>query len=211
MAEEVDEGVVMKLVKGILSHGVDGLGPMASSEELANEYRNDRSYSSTDDRVDALIRWESSKNFGTGFVSGLGGLVTLPVAIPASMYANWFVQARLAGSVASLFGYSTSEERVRTFILLSLIGDAGREVVKNAGVQLGNKVAMKALNAVPGKVLIEINKKVGFRLITKAGEKGIVNLTKLVPVVGGLVGGTVDGLACAGVGKTAKGIFGSGT
>ncbi|GDX83766.1 hypothetical protein LBMAG42_55770 [Deltaproteobacteria bacterium] len=207
MAEEIDEGVVMRLVKGVLSHGVDGLGPMSSSKELADEYLRDSSYSSLENRVDAMIRWEASKNFGTGFVTGMGGLITLPVSIPASMYANWFVQARLAGGVASLFGYSTSEERVRTFILLSLIGDAGREVVKNAGVQIGNKVGMKALGAIPGKVLIEINKKVGFRLITKAGEKGIINLTKAVPILGGMVGGTVDGLACAGVGKTAKGIF----
>ncbi len=207
MTQPADEGVVMSLVQGVLAHGVDGLGPMSSSANLADEYRRDHSYSSVTERVDAMIRWEASKNFGTGFVTGMGGLITLPVAIPASMYANWFVQARLAGGIASLYGYSTGEERVRTFILLSLIGDAGREVVKNAGVQIGNKLGMKAVGAIPGKVLIEINKKVGFRLITKAGEKGIINLTKTVPILGGMVGGTVDGLACAGVGKTAKGIF----
>ena len=202
-----DDSTAVKLVKGILSHGVDGTGPMSSSNDLADEYRRDSSYQSVGHRADALIRWESSKNFGTGFVTGLGGLITLPVAIPASMYTAWFVQARLAGAVASLYGYSTDEERVRTFIMLSLIGDAGREVLKGAGVQVGNKVAMSALQKVPGRVFIEINKKVGFRLITKAGEKGIINMTKVVPIVGGLVGGTVDGLACAGVGKTAKGIF----
>jgi hypothetical protein len=202
-----DEGVVMQLVKGVLSHGVDGLGPMSSSTELADEYKGDSSYANLEERVDACIRWEAAKNFGTGFVTGLGGLITLPVTIPASMYAAWFVQARLAGAVANLYGYSTQEERVRTFILLSLIGDAGREVLKQAGVQLGNKVAMKAVQAIPGRVLIEINKKVGFRLITKAGEKGIVNIAKAIPIAGGLVGGSIDGAACMGVGKTAKSIF----
>lgn len=202
-----DEGIVMRLVQGVLSHGVDGLGPMSSSVELAEEYRRDSSYAGLDARVDACIRWEVAKNCGTGFVTGLGGLITLPVTIPASMYTAWFVQARLAGAIANLYGYSTQEERVRTFILLSLIGDAGREVMKQAGVQLGNKVAMKAVQAIPGKVLIEINKKIGFRLITKAGEKGIVNVAKLVPLAGGVVGGAVDGATCMGVGKTAKGIF----
>lgn len=32
----------------------------------------------------------------------------------------------------------------------------------------------------------------GFRLITKAGEKGIINLSKCAPVVGGLVGASLD-------------------
>lgn len=209
MSEVPDDGVLMKLVNGILSHGVDGLGPMASSAELAKQYEDDASYSSRDERIDAMIRWEASKNFWTGFVTGMGGLMTLPVAIPASMYATWFVQARLAGGVATLRGYSTVDERVRTLILLSLIGDAGRELAKNAGVQIGNKLGMKAVSAIPGKVLIEINKKVGFRLITKAGEKGVVNLTKAVPILGGLVGGTVDAVACAAAGKTAKKIFAS--
>jgi len=55
--------------------------------------------------------------------------------------------------------------------------------------------------------LIEINKKIGFRLITKAGEKGVVNLMKMVPLVGGIVGGTFDGLLVNVCGKTAKKVF----
>jgi hypothetical protein len=35
-------------------------------------------------------------------------------------------------------------------------------------------------------ILKKINQKVGFRLVTKFGEKGIINLSKLIPVVGGL-------------------------
>ena len=52
-----------------------------------------------------------------------------------------------------------------------------------------------------------INKKIGFRLITKAGEKGVINLMKLVPLVGGIVGGTFDGMFVNTCGKTAKKIF----
>lgn len=203
----MDTSSVVELVEKVLAHGVDGLGPLSSSEELARQYRDDETYPDLDHRIDAMIRWESAKNFGTGFVTGMGGLMTLPVAIPLSMYAAWFVQARLAGAVASLYGYPTSDERVRTMILLCLIGDAGREVLKGAGVQLGNKVAMKVVEQIPGKVLIEINKKVGFRLITKAGTTGIVNIVKVVPVLGGAVGGTVDAASCAAAGKVARSLF----
>jgi hypothetical protein len=49
---------------------------------------------------------------------------------------------------------------------------------------------------VSGRALLEINKKVGYRLVTKAGELGVINLSKLVPLVGGPIGATVDGLSC---------------
>lgn len=42
---------------------------------------------------------------------------------------------------------------------------------------------------IPGTALTKINRKVGFRFITKFGEKGIINLGKMIPVVGGVIGG----------------------
>ena len=57
------------------------------------------------------------------------------------------------------------------------------------------------------EIIREINKKVGFRLVTKFGQKGIINLGKLVPIVGGVIGGTVDTVGTLTVGKTAKKLF----
>ena len=91
--------------------------------------------------------------------------------------------------------------------MLSLLGDAAKEPFRQAGIKIGKKLTEKAVSKVPGKVLIEINKKVGFRLLTKAGEKGVVNLVKVVPVAGGVVGGIFDGVVCRKVGYTAKEIF----
>lgn len=74
-------------------------------------------------------------------------------------------------------------------------------------INLGTKVTKSLISQVPGKVLIEINKKVGFRLITKAGEKGVINLMKLAPLAGGLVGACVDGAFVNKCGNTAKKMF----
>jgi uncharacterized protein (DUF697 family) len=91
--------------------------------------------------------------------------------------------------------------------LLSLIGDAGKEVLKRAGVNIGQKLTQTAIRGIPGPVLIEINKRVGFRLLTKAGERGAINIIRIVPVVGGAVAGSVDATMCYSVGKTAKSLF----
>ena len=53
-------------------------------------------------------------------------------------------------------------------------------------------MATSAIKKIPGKTLTKINQKVGFRFITKFGEKGIINLGKLVPGVGALIGGSMD-------------------
>jgi len=48
------------------------------------------------------------------------------------------------------------------------------------------------IKKIPGKVLTKINQKVGFRFITKFGTKGIVNLGKMVPLAGAVIGGGID-------------------
>lgn len=198
---------VKRLVRSLLTHGVDGLGPLSSSEELANEYLFDEGYETTQAKINALIRWETAKSFGTGFITGVGGLVTLPVSVPASLFAGYFLHARLIGAVVIIHNHKLDEERVRTMLLLCMLGNAGKEVLKEAGIKVGNSLALSALTRISGKALIEINKKVGLRLFTKAGEKGVVNLTKAVPLAGGFVGGTVDAVACRTVGRFADRVF----
>lgn len=60
---------------------------------------------------------------------------------------------------------------------------------------------------VPAAALIRINQAVGFRLITKAGTTGFINLTKWVPVLGGLIGGGFDAALTRGIGAMAKKLF----
>src|SRR5262245_45916967 len=203
------ESEAPRLVLNILDQAINGVPPLSSASNLAQEYRIDTSYSSDDERVAALIRWETSKNFTSGFLTGLGGLITVPVFVPAALGASFVIQARMCGAIAAIYGHNLQEDRVRTLVLLALTGNSAMEIIKGAGINVGKRLAVEAIDRVPGRVLIEINKRVGFRLITKAGEKGIINLTKMVPVVGGIIGGSFDAAMCVGVGETAKKIFGS--
>lgn len=207
MAKNDESSKALKIIEYITNKAIQGVPPLKGCEDLAKEYLIDQSFDSNDERVDALINWETAKNFTSGFCTGFGGLLTLPVSIPSALGASWVLQARLAGAIAYIYGHDIQEDRVRTLVLLSLLGDAAKEPIKQAGIKIGTKVTEKAVMKIPGKVLIEINKKVGFRLLTKTGEKGIVNLIKIVPVAGGVVGGAFDAVVCRKVGYTAKGIF----
>ena len=57
------------------------------------------------------------------------------------------------------------------------------------------------------EVIKKINKAVGFRLLTKFGQTGAINLGKGIPLVGGVVGGAFDGTTTYGIGSVAKNIF----
>ena len=202
-----NDSAPVKVANWLTNAAINDIGPLSSSADLAQEYRIDKSYSDNDARVKSLIKWEAAKNFSTGFLTGLGGFVTLPVTIPAGMGAAWAVQARMVGAIAEIYGHSVNESRVQTMILLCLIGSDGAAILRQCGVKLGRKVSEKLIDKIPGKILTEINKMVGFRLITKSGTKGVVNLTKCVPIVGGVVSGTVDAVSCRVVGKCAIKMF----
>ena len=194
------------LTRWILDHAVQGVWPLPSACDLAAQFPR-QSFASDAACVQTLIKWAVARNAATGFVTGLGGVLTLPVAIPGALTASLAIQAPMVGAIAKIHGHDPKDEHVRTTILLCMIGAGMTEVAKKAGVLLGDKVAIKALAAVPGAALLKINKLVGLRLLTKFGQKGVVNLAKLVPLVGGAVGATFDGTTCYLVGRAADKAF----
>lgn len=54
------------------------------------------------------------------------------------------------------------------------------------------KFANAMVKKIPGTVLTKINQKVGFRLLTKFGTKGVINIGKAIPLVGGVISGGFD-------------------
>ena len=75
------------LVRWILDQALEGIGPLPSGSDLADEYKTE-SYANDAERVRALIKWTVAKNTATGFVTGLGGALTLPLTIPGSLAAS---------------------------------------------------------------------------------------------------------------------------
>ncbi len=58
------------------------------------------------------------------------------------------------------------------------------------------------------EVIKRVNRAVGFRLLTKFGQTGVVNFGKAIPLVGGAVGATfVGGAVTLAAGKVAKSLF----
>lgn len=162
----------------------------ATCYELAEDYS--AKYNTPQEAANVMANWQIAKCATSGFVTSLGGLITLPVAIPANIASVLYVQLRMIAAIAILAGYDPHDDRVQTFTYMCLVGMSLSEFVSKSAVQIANKIGIRLVKKVPYEVIKKINKKVSFRLITKFGEKGIINLSKLVPVLGGVVGGTFD-------------------
>lgn len=116
----------------------------------------------------------------------------MPVTLPANIGSVLYVQMRMIACTAYMAGYELESDHTQTFVYACLAGVAVNELIKQAGIKFGVKFANGLIKKIPGKVLTKINQKVGFRFITKFGSKGIINLGKLVPGVGAVVGGGLD-------------------
>lgn len=205
--EKEEESKVLQVANWLTENAVGGFGPLSGADDLALEYLNDSSYENNDKRVESLINWETTKNFSTGFITGLGGFVALPVTIPASLGASWILQMRMAAAIARIYGHDLKEDRVRTLLLCIIIGQDIKEVCKQVGIKVAQNLTYVAIRKLPVEMLKRINRAVATQLVTKAGAKGLINLTKLVPVVGGVVGGTFDAVTCRITAKAAQRAF----
>jgi len=201
------DGSASQLASYLLDKGLTGFGPLSSAASLANEYLGDARYGDDDARVAALIKWEIAKNFSTGFLTGLGGFVTLPVAVPSALAASWVLQARMAGAIAHIYGHDLASDRVRTKVLLSLAGDVARDAMRDLGLKPGSKLTQRAVDQIPGRALVEINKRIGARLLARIGQRVILKFPRAIPVFGGVVGGSLDAMVCRMVGRTAGMLF----
>lgn len=184
---------------------VNGVVGLDSAFELAESYM--KGDTPRIDQVNSLIRFQNTKAATSGFLSGLGGLITLPVALPANITSVLYVQIRMIAAIAHMGGHDIKDDRVKTLVYSCLVANSAKDVAKSVGISVGGKLATNAIKAIPGKTLIEINKRVGFRLITKFGEKGVINLGKAIPLLGGLIGGSFDAYATNKVGDVARDTF----
>lgn len=180
-------------------------GPIDGAIELAESYQ-DRHGSPRRD-ANALIRWQTAKAAGLGFVTEVPGLPAMPVSLPANLTSVLFIQIRMIAAIAHLGGYDLNDDRVKTLCFACLCGNAARTILRETGIEVGKKMAVSALKRLPGRIFIEINKRVGFRLLTKFGEKGVINAGRAIPVLGGLIGGGVDAAWTKAIGNRARDIF----
>jgi uncharacterized protein (DUF697 family) len=207
MSENLTDSKIQQALEYAYEKAIVGFTGVDSALELAENYKKEYPGNNSE-QVDALIRWQIAKSATSGFVTGLGGLITLPIAIPANIASVLFIQIRMIVAIAVIGGYDPKDDKVKALVYACLAGSGIKDILKEAGIEMGKRISIKLIKEYLTRgAIVRINRAVGFRLLTQFGTKGIVNAGKLVPIVGGLIGGSMDAIWTKSIGKIAKKSF----
>jgi uncharacterized protein (DUF697 family) len=155
-------------------------------------------------------------------LTGIGGFVSLPVAIPANLVSALYIQVRLIAAIAHLRGHNIRTPEVRGLVLACLTGAKATDALKNAGARLGVRMTRDVAGWVSPALLKKAERMAVMSpaLVKKAGRATGASATtaitgagsaakigKVMPIVGGVVAAGLDAAITQLIGRAADRLF----
>lgn len=140
-----------------------------------------------------------------GFVTNIGGVVTMPVSVPANIAGIAVLHLRMAAAIAHLRGYDIADPRVRTAALMTLLGKDGIEAARKGRDVPGTPYDVATSLAEPDPAVVErAVTAVTSQLVARIGGKhATLTIARRVPVLGGAVSAGVDAFSTYAIGRYA--------
>jgi uncharacterized protein (DUF697 family) len=203
MATKLDVKAMAALVSAlqwIYERAIDGVPGLEGAPDLAASYQ--RQCATDEDAIDALVRWQVAKAAAAGFLTNLGGLATLPIALPANVLSALYIQIRMVAAIAALRGHDLKSDQVRTVVLACLCGTTLMDVVKEAGIGVGAGLAQQAVASLSTEAVRRLAR---IGALRRAGNTA--HVVRLTPLIGGMVAGALDGALTRAYANAAKKLF----
>lgn len=191
-------------LRRVLEVAINGAGRVPSARAAAGRQLEKRG-GSVAEAIEGIIESHVALASAQGFVTNLGGLATLPIAIPANLAGVAVVQVRMVAAIAHLRGYDINDDRVRTALVMCLLG----------GEQIARQMTRGRLPTSPMAVATapmfdpaldgQVSEQVVADLLGRVSGKNLaLMVTKRIPLLGGGVSAALDGVATHQIGKYAK-------
>lgn len=187
-----------------ISKAIDGFPGFPSAQEVARRRLSRRR--DVDRAIRDVVETHLRLAGVQGFVTNLGGVIAMPVAIPANIAGIAALQLRMVASILYLRGYDIDDPKTRTAALLTLLGpDAVKKGVKDGSLDgTPYDIAVSMTDLHPGRT-----EQIASRVMTEfmgriGGKHATLALAKRVPVVGGAVSAGVDALSTYNIGRYAR-------
>lgn len=183
-------GAALALSERLITVGIDGLATFDSADKIAADAL--AKHPNPDEAIADIISSHRKLAGAGGFVTGLGGFVTMLVALPANVGGFYLIATRMVAAIAKVRGYDVTHPSMRSAVLLTLVGAEADTVLKRAGVVSTGRLASLASRQLPPPALMVVNKAIGFRLAGQVGQKAVSRVGKAIPVAGGVIGAGLD-------------------
>lgn len=170
--------------RGLAVTGVDLPGRLKSLRE------ND--LSALDAMARGYIRTYTRTAAAQGFMTGIGGVITLPVTVPTDVAAFLVLVARANSAVMQTYGFDSQTEEGATMLRLGLAAGLGVNKLSVAGSTVLVKGLTKQVMTKPYREAVVLStvkavaKKVGVTLYKR-------HFAKVVPLIGGGINAGVSG------------------
>jgi len=200
---EVAPGLTTTFVREALHRAIVGVGPLPPAAKAADTQLKEQK-GDVNRAIHEVIENNVRLAGAQGFVTNLGGLVTAGVAIPVNITGLALIQCRMIAGIAHLRGYDLADPKVKNAILVCLLGEemVNRQVKAKKVPAPPMALATAPLHD-PDLDLV-ISAEVASELVTKvAGKRLAVTVSRRIPVVGGVVGMSVDGYTTWQIGRYA--------
>ena len=193
------------VLRQVLEIAIDGYGRMPSAKAVAARHL-ERLGGSVDEAITSIIDHHIRLASAQGFVTNIGGVATLPVAIPANITGVAIVQVRMVAAIAHLRGYDLNDNRVRTALVMCLMG--GEQVAKHIadGTLPTSPMAVATAPIFDPDLDRQVADDVVSDLAARIGGKNLaLAIVKRLPLAGGGVSAIMDGFATYQIGRYATG------
>ncbi len=198
---ELAPNVTAGFVQQALHRAISGAGPLDGAA-LAAEKTLDSSKGDVDAAVKQLIETHVRLAGAQGFLTNIGGLVTMTVTVPANIAGLALIQCRMVAAIVHLRGYDLAEPRTRNAILACLLGEERMLAMIKKKKLPGTPMALATAPVHDPHIDNVMANEVASELITKvAGKRIAVTVGRRVPVVGGVVGAGTDGYSTWKIGR----------
>lgn len=128
-------------------------------------------------------------SIGTGIVTGFTGIFGIPADVVDAVYS----QVKLSSALLTINGFDTADESKWVLIISAASGISVRKLSKYLGFY-SVKALQKALLPKSFRLIMKMNERFALKIASKLFSKNVVKTAKIIPAVGGIVGGTVNGV-----------------
>ncbi|WP_101653326.1 EcsC family protein [Brevibacterium ihuae] len=203
-----DGGALQRMVEAFRDIGIDGKFTFDSAEKLARKAQRGRAKRNPDLAIRRIIRSHRRRVTAGGFLTGLGGAITLPVLLPTNVFEFYVQATRMVAAIAAVRGYDLSDDEVRTRVLAALVGEESGDVLRNIGLgPVAGFASPQVAKRLPQPQISAVASAIGGRIRRRFGLRSVRLFGKAIPGLGGVIGAATDRSQLKKIAKAAQTMF----
>lgn len=208
--EDVSASRLFSVLEFCYSKAMNGIPYISPTiEDFAEDYLKGAKRGSPEAAKAAklMIAAQIAKCSADGALTSFGGFTTIAATLPANITSVIYIHLRMIACTAYMAGLDPHSQDVKTRAFMAETGLSLSKSLVHAGVKVSQRIFVNILRRIPEKLIALINRHVALQLIAKYGFKRVFTIGKAIPFAGALVGGSLDLVQAAAIGRQAYNMF----